>query len=88
MKEEEKVSRIDNLIDKINKYLTNQNLPGIQGSITDIRSLFEGALKSIWNNKDKEKREYYSVEIANALKPYFGGKNISDALTEITKKHF
>jgi len=78
--------RLENMKDNINRYLTNKGLPRLKGSITDIYTLFEESLRSVWEIEDKERRETFAVEIAQALKPYFGGKKIEEALDEVIEK--
>jgi hypothetical protein len=84
--EEDEVGKIENMIDNINKYLRNKGLPRLSHEITDIHSLFESALRSVWTLADKEQRDGIAVEIAQAIKPYYGGKKIEDALDEISVK--
>ena len=80
------MGRIENLQDKLNQYLRKKKLPKIEKQATDIYMLFELTLRSVWTIEDKEQRESLAVEIAQALKPYFGGKKIEDALDEISNK--
>lgn len=80
------MSNLDNLIDRLNKYLTGHGLPKIVGQPKDLFLLYESALRSVWNLKDKEKREIMAIEIAKALKNYYGGKNLEAALEQITQK--
>ena len=83
---EKTMGRIENLQDKLNQYLRKKKLPKIEKQATDIYMLFELTLRSVWTIEDKEQRESLAVEIAQALKPYFGGKKIEDALDEISNK--
>ncbi len=83
---EDYVGKIDNMIDNINKYLRNKGLQRLPPGIKDIQSLFEGSLRSVWALDDAQMREAMAVEIAQAVKPYYGGKKIEDALDEITAK--
>jgi hypothetical protein len=83
---EEYVGRIENMLDKINQYLRNKGLPAVKKPIGDIHELFEKSLYSVWHLEDKDQREAIAIEIAQALKPYYGGKKIEDALDEIIEK--
>jgi hypothetical protein len=80
------VGKLENMIDNINKYLKTKGLPKLDSPIKDIYALFEGSLRSVWTLEDREQRETLAVDIAQALKPYFGGKKIEDALDEIKGK--
>lgn len=83
---EERVGKLENIQDRLNQYLRKKNLPKIEKQATDITMLFELTLRSVWTLENKEQRESIAVEIAQALKPYFGGKKIEDALDDITAK--
>jgi hypothetical protein len=80
------MGKLENMIDNINKYLRNKGLQRIPEGITDIQGLFESSLRSAWAIEDKEQREAIAVEIAQAIKPYYGGKKIEDALDDITAR--
>ena len=73
-------------MDRINKYLRNKNLKKMEGTAHDLLSLYELALRSVWELEDKESRENYAVDIAHFLNPYFGGRNVAEALKVLTKK--
>lgn len=74
------------MLDKINKYLRNKGIPAVRPPIGDIHELFEKSLYSVWHLEDKDQRESIAIEIAQALKPYYGGKKIEDALDELMEK--
>jgi hypothetical protein len=78
------VGKLENMIDNINRFLRNKGLPKLPAGIADIQVLFEASLRSVWSLEDKEKREAIAIEIAQAIKPYYGGKKIEDALDDIT----
>ncbi len=78
------MGKLENMIDNINRFLRNKGLPKLPAGIADIQTLFEASLRSVWSLEDKEKREAIAVEIAQAIKPYYGGKKIEDALDDIT----
>ncbi|MBN2444302.1 MAG: hypothetical protein JXJ04_23270 [Spirochaetales bacterium] len=80
------MGKLENIQDRLNQYLRKKNLPKIEKQATDITMLFELTLRSVWTLENKEQRESIAVEIAQALKPYFGGKKIEDALDDITAK--
>ena len=80
------MGKLENMIDNINKYLRNKGLPKLATPINDIYGLFENSLRSVWTLDDSDQRDTLAVEIAQALKPYFGGKKIEDALDEITER--
>ena len=80
------MGKLENIQDRLNQYLRKKNLPKIEKQATDINMLFELTLRSIWTLENKEQREALAVEIAQALKPYFGGKKIEDALDDISVK--
>ncbi len=78
------MGKLENMIDNINRFLRNKGLPKLPAGIADIQTLFEASLRSVWSLEDKEKREAIAVEIAQAIKPYYGGKKIEDALDDIS----
>lgn len=80
------MSKLNVLIDKINRYLRNRNLEKIQGEPQELIALYEAALRSIWKIEDKDQKDSYAVDIAQFLNPYFGGRNVNDALQEISEK--
>ncbi|MBN2531580.1 MAG: hypothetical protein JXB88_01745 [Spirochaetales bacterium] len=80
------MGKLENIQYKINQYLKNKGLPHINQQVTTIYMLFELTLRSVWTIEDTEQRDSLAVEIAQALKPYFGGKKIEDALYDITEK--
>jgi hypothetical protein len=78
--------KLANLMDTINRYLTEQGLAKIMGEPENVESLLESALRSVWQVEDKERRETLSIEIAAGLKNYYGGKRITELLEKLTKK--
>jgi hypothetical protein len=69
---------LTNMIDRINSFLAKQGLPAMSGQQTDPESLFTSAMRSIWRDPDKQKRENISFAVIRELKKYFGGKNLED----------
>jgi hypothetical protein len=80
------VGRLENIQYKLNNYLRKKGLPSITEQAKDIYMLFELTLRSVWTIEDTEERDSLAIDIAQALKPYFGGQRIEDALDEITEK--
>jgi len=85
------MSKLDVVIEKINRYLRNRNLEKmnpeeIQGDPQNLTVIYEAALRSIWKIEDKEQKDAYAVDIAQFLNPYFGGRNVNDALQDISDK--
>ena len=80
------MSKMILLMDRINKYLKAKNLPKIEGNPTDLNSLYELALRSVWKEKDPAARENYAVDIGTLLNPYFGGRNVAQALESLKVK--
>ncbi|MBN1410936.1 MAG: hypothetical protein JW969_08825 [Spirochaetales bacterium] len=78
--------KLDNLIDRVNIFLRNQGFHRLKNAPKDISMLFELAIREIWKLKDKDKIETLSVEVAQMLKPFFGGKRIEDAMEDIFDK--
>ncbi len=68
----------EQIVDKLNAFLVKHGLPKISGSPADLESLYGSALKSVWNEKDMEKRENLAFAIAGELRKLFGGKNLED----------
>jgi hypothetical protein len=80
------VGRLENIQYKLNNYLRKKGLPSIREQAKDIHMLFESAIRSVWTLEDTEQRDSLAIDIAQALKPYFGGRKIEDALDEIKEK--
>ncbi len=68
----------EQIVDKLNAFLAKNGLPKISGTPTDLENLYGSALKSVWQEKDKEKRENLAFAIAGDLRKLFGGKNLED----------
>ncbi|MBN2735852.1 MAG: hypothetical protein JXR70_02650 [Spirochaetales bacterium] len=77
------MKRLENLKDRINSWLRKKELPRIMEEVADINELFEKVIRVIWTVDEQGARESLSVEVAQALKPYYGGKKIEDALDGI-----
>jgi hypothetical protein len=71
------------LADSLNSFLAKQGLPKLAESPSDMESLYEAALVSIWTIADKDKREELAMSIGQALAKYYGGKPVEDALKRI-----
>lgn len=80
------MGKLENIQDKLNQYLRNKGLPHIKQQAKDIAALFEQSIRSVWTMEDADQRDSLVIEIAQALKPYFGGKKIEDTLDSITDK--
>lgn len=80
------MGKLENIQYKLNQYLRKKGLPKIEQQAKDIYMLFELTLRSVWTIENIEQRDSLAIDIAQALKPYFGGKKIEDALDEISKK--
>ena len=81
-----KVSRIENIVNVINKFLEKNNLSVIKNFPESIGLVYESAIRSIWQVEDKDKRDTLCVEISAELKKYFGGKTLEEALEKIKVK--
>lgn len=80
------MGKLENIQYKLNQYLRKKGLPYVKQKAKDIYILFELILRSVWTIEDVDQRDSLAIEIAQALKPYFGGKKIEEALDEITDK--
>jgi hypothetical protein len=85
------MSNLDSVIDAVNRYLHGKGLPRMpkverREDRDSMDELMLDAMRSIWTNPDKEFRESVSVEIAQALKKYSGGKNMEDILDAHTAR--
>jgi transcription initiation factor TFIIIB Brf1 subunit/transcription initiation factor TFIIB len=78
--------KLMNLIDSVNKYLKNRGLAPVAGVPQDVIGIYEGALRSVWQLRDKEQRDALAIELAKALQKFTGGKNIETAYQEFSKK--
>ncbi len=72
------MANFEQIVARLNSFLEKQGLPKITGTPTDLESLFGAALKSIWREKDKQKRENLAFSVAGDLRKLFGGKNLED----------
>ncbi|RPI03402.1 MAG: hypothetical protein EHM64_12360 [Ignavibacteriae bacterium] len=80
------MGKLELIIDKLNEYLIKRGLQKIPGTPMDLDTLYESALRSIWKQPDVEKRENMAIEIASALRKYFGGKNLEEVYRELIPK--
>jgi hypothetical protein len=80
------VEKLDNLIDRVNSYLKKQGFQRLKTAPKDIFILFEMTVRELWRCKDRDKIEKLTVEVAQMLKPFFGGKKIEDAMDDIFDK--
>ena len=80
------MSKTENIVDLINKFLKNNNLSIIKNVPENMGLVYESAIRSIWQVEDKDKRETLCVEISAELKKYFGGKALEEALEKIKVK--
>jgi len=81
------VAKIEILADKLNRYLAAKHMEPISGTPKDLITLYEATLRSIWKKiEDSEERDNLAVEVGNFLNPFFGGRNVADALKELSAK--
>jgi hypothetical protein len=80
------MGKIHYLARKINTFLRKHDCPKMQGDLTKPNMLFEMAMRAVWKGKDREQREKLSIDIAVALKKYFGGKNLEEDYYELKEK--
>lgn len=85
------MSKLDSLIDSVNRYLTNKGLPRMPriqdpSERDSMDELMEAALRSVWANPDPDFRDKISVEIGQALKKFSGGKNMEELMDDLRAK--
>ncbi len=80
------MSKTENIINLINKFLENNNLSTIKNVPDNMGMVYESAIRSIWQVEDIDKRDILCVEISAELKKYFGGKTLEEALKKIKVK--
>jgi hypothetical protein len=80
------VDKLDNLIDRVNTFLRKQGFQRLKTAPKDIFILFEMTVRELWTCRNRDKIETLTVELAQMLKPFFGGKKIEDAMDDIFEK--
>ena len=78
------MGKLDSLVDSVNRYLVAKELPPMPKAETEacgsIESLLLSAMRCVWTIQDKSYRDRLSVEIAQALKKFMGGKAMEEVL--------
>lgn len=80
------MGKLEQIIDRLNNYLVQRGFQKIAGMPHELDTLYEAVLRSIWKDPDKQKRENMATEVAQALKKYFGGKNLEETYYEVIEK--
>jgi hypothetical protein len=74
------------IVEKLNSFLQGQGLEKLTGTPADAETLFTAVLRSVWKHPDKQQRENIAFTVIRELKKYFGGKNLEEIYTRITKE--